>query len=68
MRRLIRMIGGAWELLRLAVITGFRFRGEYWQWRMQTAFGRGYPATRRELARSVLEYGSWVRRMRRGGA
>ncbi|MFG0284631.1 MAG: hypothetical protein ACF8R7_09440 [Phycisphaerales bacterium JB039] len=58
-------IGGLWELLRLGWLTRFRFRGPYWQWRMHTAFGRGYPP-RRELIASVLEYGRWMRRMRRG--
>ncbi len=56
---------GMWELLRLGAISGFRFRGPYWQWRLQTAFGRGYPATRRELVESVIEYGVWMHRMRR---
>ncbi len=60
-------IGGIYELIRLALITRLRFRGAYWQWRMHTAFGRGYPASRLELVRSVLAYGRWVRRMRRGG-
>lgn len=59
-------VGGIYQLARLGVVTGFRFRGPYWQWRLQTAFGRGYPP-RGELLRSVLEYGRWVHRMRRGG-
>lgn len=58
-------LGGVYELTRLAFITRFRFRGDYWRWRLHTAFGRGYPP-RAELIRSVLEYGRWVRRMRRG--
>lgn len=66
MRWMIETLGGLYELARLAVLTGFRFRGRYWQWRMHTAFGRGYPATRMELVRSVLAYGRWVYRMRRG--
>jgi len=57
-------LGGMWELLRLGVITRFRFRGPYWQWRLHTAFGRGYPR-RRELLASILEYGRWIRQMRR---
>ncbi len=66
MRWLLDTIGGIWELARLGWITGFRFRGPYWQWRMHTAFGRGMPATRGELVRSVLAYARWVHRMRRG--
>jgi hypothetical protein len=58
-------LAGLYELSRLAVITRFRFRGDYWQWRLHTAFGRGYPASRMELARAVLEYGRWVHRQRR---
>ncbi|MCU0688200.1 MAG: hypothetical protein MUE97_00430 [Phycisphaerales bacterium] len=57
---------GVYELLRLAVITRFNFKGEYWQWRMHTAYGRGYPATRWALWKATLEYGVWVHRMRRG--
>lgn len=58
-------LAGISELIRLGAITRFRFRGPYWKWRLSTAFGRGYPASRWELLRSVLEYGRWVRRMRR---
>lgn len=64
--RVLDTIGGVYELARLGVITGFRFRGAYWTWRLHTAFGRGYPP-RGELVRSVLAYGRWVRRMRVGG-
>lgn len=66
MRSLIDTLGGLYELLRLAVISRFRFSGAYWQWRLQTAFGRGYPASRAELLRSILDYGRWVYRTRRG--
>jgi hypothetical protein len=65
-RSLIDTLGGLYELLRLAVISRFRFSGAYWQWRLQTAFGRGYPASRAELLRSILDYGRWVYRTRRG--
>ncbi len=58
-------LGGVYELVRLGVITGFRFKGPYWTWRLHTAFGRGYPESRWELVASVLRYGIWVRRMRR---
>lgn len=62
----LETVGGIYQLARLGVVTGFRFKGPYWQWRLQTAFGRGYPE-RGELIRSVIDYGRWVHRMRRGG-
>lgn len=63
---LLDTLGGVYQLARLGLLTRFRFRGAYWQWRLHTAFGRGYPA-RRELLRSVLDYGRWMHRMKRGG-
>lgn len=66
MRWLIDTLGGLCELARLAILSRFRFAGAYWQWRLHTAFGRGYPSSRAELARSVLDYGRWVYRARRG--
>ncbi len=65
MSRLLDTLGGLYELARLGVISGFRFKGPYWTWRMHTAFGRGSPP-RRELITSVLEYARWVHRTRRG--
>lgn len=62
---LLANLGAVYELARLGVLTRFRFRGPYWQWRMHTAFGRGYPPSRLELVRAVLAYGRWMRRMRR---
>jgi hypothetical protein len=67
MSGVIEFFGGLWELFRLGWLSRFRFRGPYWEWRMHTAFGRGYPASRMELVRSILEYGRWMYRMRRGG-
>lgn len=64
---LIQTLGGLYELARLAVISKFRFKGDYWSWRLHTAFGRGYPASRWETIRAVLAYGRWVYRVRRGG-
>ncbi len=64
MRALIETMGGIYQLARLGLVTRFRFRGPYWQWRLHTAFGRGYPESRWELIRSVLAYGRWVHRMR----
>jgi hypothetical protein len=62
----LETVGGLYELARLAVLSGLRFRGRYWSWRTHTAFGRGYPASRAELVRGVLAYGRWMWRMRRG--
>lgn len=64
LRATAEIAGSAWELVRLGVITRFRFRGPYWQWRLHTAFGRGYPP-RRELIASIIEYARWMRQMRR---
>lgn len=66
MRLLLDNLLAIYELARLAVISRFRFRGRYWQWRLHTAFGRGYPESRLELVRGLLAYGRWVHRMRRG--
>ncbi|MBX3359562.1 MAG: hypothetical protein KF745_14170 [Phycisphaeraceae bacterium] len=65
MRWTLDTIGGLYQLLRLAVMTRFDFRGDYWTWRLQTAFGKGYPATRAETIKAVLDYARWVHRMRR---
>ena len=64
MPRLIENCGAVYELARLGLISGFRFRGPYWRWRLHTAFGRGYPRCG-ELVRGVLAYGRWIRQMRR---
>lgn len=68
MRWLTDTIGGLWELLRLGWITRFRFRGPYWRWRMETAFGSDVSRRppRRQMIHAVLDYGRWVHRMRRG--
>ena len=65
MRSLLTIPGALYELLRLGVITRFNFRGPYWSWLMNTAFGRGMPASRWETICSILDYGRWVRHMRR---
>lgn len=65
MTLLLEYAGGLWELARLGFLSRFRFRGAYWTWRLHTAFGRGYPASRGETLKSVLDYGRWVYRMRR---
>ncbi|MBI1190597.1 MAG: hypothetical protein GC200_07980 [Tepidisphaera sp.] len=64
MQRLIDTLGGLYELARLGVITGFRFKGPYWTWRLHTAFGRGYPS-RWETLKSILDYGIWIWRLRK---
>ena len=58
---------GIWNLALLGAKTGFRLRGRYWTWRMETAFGADRskwpsPAARRKAA---IEYGAWVGEMRR---
>jgi len=65
MTRVLEFLGALWELLRLGLRTGFRFRGPYWRWRLHTAFGRGYPVSKQETLKSVFTYGRWVYRMRR---
>ena len=67
MRRLVEMVGGVWQLARLAAASRFRLRGPYWRWRYETAFG-GDPAARpprRQRLGAVLAYGRWVYRMKR---
>ena len=64
MRHVLLTLAAGWELLRLGFVTGFKFKGPYWRWRMHTAFGRGMPATRGEYYRSILHYGRWVHQQR----
>lgn len=64
-RRVLDTIGGLYQLARLAVVSRFNFRGPYWTWRLHTAFGRGYPESRWEMVRAVMDYARWVHRMRR---
>jgi len=67
MRTLIELLGGLWELLRLAFKTRFRLRGPYWRWRAETAFGTDPSKlpSRWQRWRAILDYGRWVHRMRR---
>lgn len=65
MRRLLDTILGLYELLRMGVVTRFRFRGRYWRWRYETAFGRGAPS-RVAMIRAAIRYGAWAHRMRTG--
>jgi len=67
MRRVIETIGGLWELFLLGWRSRFRFNSPYWRWRYETAFGSD-PALRpprRERIRAMLDYGRWVRRMKK---
>ncbi|MCK4871853.1 MAG: hypothetical protein KAS72_03915 [Phycisphaerales bacterium] len=65
MRLVLDTIGGIYELMRLAVLSLYRPHARYWQWRIETAFGRGWPG-RIEALLAVLEYGRWMHRMRHG--
>ncbi len=65
LRAVLGTILGVCELARLAYVTRFRLRGGYWRWRTETAFGRGMPASRRELVRRTLAYARWARSIRR---
>lgn len=64
MRHFLDTLGGLWQLLRLAIITRFRFKGPYWHWRMHTAYADQRPS-RTRLVRDALDYARWVHRMRR---
>ncbi len=64
---LMHALRGIWNLALLGAKSGFRLRGRYWTWRMETAFGADRskwpsPAARRKAA---IEYGAWVGEMRR---
>jgi hypothetical protein len=63
MRHLLDTLGGLYQLARLAVITGFRFRGPYWQWRMHTAYSHQRPP-RATMLHDILNYARWVHQMR----
>lgn len=67
LRTLGEFVGGLWALALLALRSGLRFRGAYWSWRMQTAFGRGMPASRAELLKGLIDYARWMHRVRRMG-
>lgn len=67
LRTVGELLGGAWALALLALRSGLRFKGAYWTWRMQTAFGRGMPESRAELLKGLVEYARWMHRVRRMG-
>jgi len=59
-------IGSLWVLTTLAIVSKFRFRGQYWAWRTATAFPQGtHPDGKLGLLRSGLEYARWAWRIRR---
>lgn len=67
MRPILDTLGAVYQLARLAVVTRFRFGGPYWRWRLHTAFGTAPPSlTAAQKLHSVLDYGRWIHRMRRG--
>jgi hypothetical protein len=67
MRSVLESFGGVWELLVLAFKSRLRMNSPYWKWRNETAFGSD-PSKRpplRERIHAIMEYGKWVRRMKR---
>ena len=62
----MRTLSGIWNLALLGLRTRFRFRGRYWSWRMETAFGtdRAKWPSARERRRAAIAYGAWVGSMR----
>ncbi len=60
------LVSGLLGLFAVGAATRFRLRGRYWQWRDETAFGRGRPPAG-ELRAAALDYGRWTRAMRRLG-
>ncbi len=69
---LLDKVRAIFALARLGVTTRFRFKGAYWSWRNETAFGshdadfaRDKRISLRDHCHAVLEYGAWVARMRR---
>jgi hypothetical protein len=65
LRHILDTLGGFCQLARLAVMTRCRFKGPYWQWRLDTAYGRNRPASRLAMLREVLEHARWIHRSRR---
>lgn len=65
MRHALLTLAGGWELLRLGVVTRFKFSGPYWRWRTHTAFGRGMPEGGKwGMLKATLDYGKWVHQQR----
>ena len=64
LKRFFETTFGLWALFVLLCRSRFRLGGAYWQWRWQTAFGRGEPAFL-EKTIGVLDYARWMHQMRR---
>lgn len=58
-------LGSILALLRMAVTVRVWRPGRYLHWRYETVFGRGLPESRRTLWHTAMEFGRWVRMMRR---
>jgi hypothetical protein len=54
---------GACMLAGLVARSGFRLRGRYWTWRLETALGAERRAAG-ERARAAMGYARWMARMR----
>ncbi|MEM9065471.1 MAG: hypothetical protein AAGB51_08280 [Planctomycetota bacterium] len=67
---MLRLLHAAFGLLWLVPVlsrTGFRTKGPYWDWRMETALGKSGTPPRGEGLKANLNYLAWVHRMRRLG-
>jgi hypothetical protein len=62
-----RRVIAAVSALRLGFATGFRLRGAYWRWRLETAFGTdpGRMPDARERREAMVDYLVWTHRMRK---
>ena len=62
----MRLLIAIRELFLLGWKTGFRRRGAYWTWRMETAFGHD-PArmpNAKSRRHAIIDYANWVASMR----
>lgn len=61
-----RRLVAALAALRLGLATGFRMRGAYWRWRLETAFGTDPDRMPDARARreAMVDYLVWTHRMR----
>ncbi len=62
-----RRLVAALAALRLGFATGFRVRGAYWRWRLETAFGNDPDRMPDARARreAMVDYLVWTQRMRK---
>ncbi|MBL4590869.1 MAG: hypothetical protein JKY96_02800 [Phycisphaerales bacterium] len=62
----LNLLGGFSQMLRMGLVSRFRLRGAYWQWRTQTAFPQtGSPEGFANRFGLMVEYFMWVSRIRR---